>query len=105
MFLFLPSETMFIICMLCLGVQLFVCLDGNVKLLSVNNICLCPCPISYIYKLYFFTNLGISILIPSNIPSSFDGFVESDLSLCLTRCSQPLVLPVPVSVNALPDQI
>ena len=31
------------------------------------------------------------ILVPINISSSFDGLLEPDLSLYLTRCSQPIV--------------
>ena len=42
------------------------------------------------HKLYSFTKLGNGILIPSNIPPSSDGFLEPDLSLYLTRCSQPI---------------
>ena len=46
----------------------------------------------------------ICILISNNIPSSFGSFIEPDLSLSLPRCCQPIVLPVPVPVNALTGQ-
>ena len=103
----LPSKVMCIICMLCVGVQSFIYLHSSVNLLPVNYICLCPCPvfISYVYKLYCFIKPGISILILSNIPSSFDGLLEPDMSLYIARHSQPVVLCMHVLVNALTSQI
>ena len=80
----------------------------SMKLLSLNDICPCPCPVSvsYVYKFYFFIKNAISILIQSNIPSSFDGFLEPDLSLYLARCSQPIMLVAYIwAVHALAGQI
>ena len=89
----LPSKSMSIICMLCVCVWSFICLHNSMILLSLNSICLCLCPISvsHAYKLYPYIKLGISKLIPSNIPPSFGGFLEPDLSMYLIRCSQPIV--------------
>ena len=68
--------------MLCAGVWSSICLLISIKLTSVNGICLhlCPVSVSYAYKLYSFTKLVIGIVIPDNIPSSFDGFLDPDFS-------------------------
>ena len=76
--------------------------------MSLNDICLCPCPvlIPYVYKLYSFTKLEISMLIPSNILSFFDDSLEPDLILCFVWCSQPIVLVAYTwTVKALTGQI
>ena len=65
----------------------------------LNDIQLCPVLIPYVCKLYSFIKLGISTLIQSNIPSSFGHFLESDMPLCLARCSQPVLLPMPMPLN------
>ena len=75
--------------------------------LSLNDICLCPCPvlILYVYKLYSFTKHGISILIPSKISSSFGDSLEPDLLFCSARCSQSLVVaPCTMAVNLVAGQ-
>ena len=72
----------------------YTILYWSVKSLYLNDNCLFPCPvlISYVYKLYFFTQLRISILIQSDIPSSFGDSLQSDLSLCSAWCNHPIVL-------------
>ena len=85
----LAGKSIPIICMLYLGVRSFIFLHDSMKLSSLNGICPCPCPVSvsYAYKLYPFAKFEISIL----IPSSFDGFLESGLSMYFTGCIQPIV--------------
>ena len=102
----LPGKTMFIICKLCVGVGSFTCPYNGVKLLSVKDLSLClfHVLISCVYKLYSFIKCGISLLNTSNISSSFDSFLEPDLPLYLARCSQPVLVPMPVPVIALTHQ-
>ena len=56
----------------CVDVRSYICLHSNMKLLSMNDICLHPYPvlILYMYKYYSFTKPGSSILIPSYIHST-----------------------------------
>ena len=89
----LPIKSISIICMFVQVWQPFICLDDSMKLSSLNGICLCqfPVSVSYAYKLYSFTKLGVILLIPNNTPSSWMAFLNLICHCISTRCTQPIV--------------
>ena len=104
-----PVKDGSIICILCVGVWSFICMHDCVKLLSLNDICLCPYHV--LFWFYICTNYTHvpnleSVYCFQIIFSHLCIFLEANLStLCSARCRQPIVLPMPMLLNALAGQI